>query len=41
LTGYNSLAPNLYKGRVVTQPEDANHLMPAYLSPAPQRSPPQ
>jgi len=25
--GYNALAPDLYKGRVTTQPDEANHLM--------------
>jgi carboxymethylenebutenolidase len=26
-TGYNALAPDLYKGRVTAQPDEANHLM--------------
>ncbi len=26
-TGYNALAPDLYKGRVTTEPDEANHLM--------------
>jgi carboxymethylenebutenolidase len=26
-TGYNALAPDLYKGRLTTQPDEANHLM--------------
>ena len=25
--GYNALAPDLYKGRLTTQPDEANHLM--------------
>src|SRR6516165_1550116 len=25
--GYNALAPDLYKGRVTTEPDEANHLM--------------
>src|ERR1700744_5700803 len=25
--GYNALAPDLYKGRVTTSPDEANHLM--------------
>src|SRR5882724_6478995 len=25
--GYNALAPDLYKGRVVQQPDEANHMM--------------
>jgi carboxymethylenebutenolidase len=26
-TGYNALAPDLYKGRLTTEPDEANHLM--------------
>src|SRR6266436_2790694 len=25
--GYNALAPDLYKGRLTTEPDEANHLM--------------
>jgi carboxymethylenebutenolidase len=25
--GYNALAPDLYRGRLTTQPDEANHLM--------------
>src|SRR5690348_10428758 len=27
VAGYNALAPDLYKGRLTTQPDEANHLM--------------
>ena len=30
--GYNALAPDLYKGRLTTSPDEANHLMPASIS---------
>jgi len=29
-TGYNALAPDLYKGRVTTEPDEANHLMTGF-----------
>jgi len=32
--GYNTLAPDLYKGRLTTQPDEANHLMTGLDFPA-------
>jgi carboxymethylenebutenolidase len=32
--GYNALAPDLYKGRLTTQPDEANHLMTGLDFPA-------
>src|ERR1700740_1071885 len=32
--GYNALAPDLYKGRLTTEPDEANHLMPGLCVPA-------
>src|SRR5438093_13497104 len=32
--GYNALAPDLYKGRLTTEPDEANHLMSGLDFPA-------
>jgi len=36
--GYNALAPDLYKGRLTTEPDEANHLMTGLDSPLEQDS---